>query len=106
MEADGAEGGVVVGCGGALPFLRVVWVWRVDLLRRGPSEACGPFVGVGVGVVCQRLGPLDAGDPDALVSRLPATPPEDEVHDGLVEAFSWGGEVPQGLDGEGGPALL
>ena len=61
---------------------------------------------MGVGVVCQKLGPLDGGDQDALVSCVLASPPEDEVHDRLVEAFPWGGEVPEGLDGELDPALL
>ena len=65
-----------------------------------------PFFVLGVGVLCQGLGPLDGGDPDALVSRLPAIFPEDEVYDGFSEAFPRGGEVPEALDGEGGPALL
>ena len=106
MEAGGAEGGVAVGCGGPLPLFRMVRVCWVVLLRWGPSKACGPFVGVGVGVACQGLGPFDGGDPDALVSCTPARPPEDELHDGLVDAFYLGGEGPEGLDGEGGLALV
>ena len=75
------EGGVTVGWGCLLPFLRVVF------LRWGPSSVCGPSVAVGVCVVCQGLGPLEGGNPDALGTRLLATPPGDEVHNVLVEAF-------------------
>ena len=32
--------------------------------------------------------------------------PEYEVYDGLVEAVAWGGQVPEGFDGELGPVLL
>ena len=32
--------------------------------------------------------------------------PEYEVYNGLVEAVAWGGQVPEGFDGELGPALL
>ena len=32
--------------------------------------------------------------------------PEYEVYDALVEAVAWGGQVPEGFDGELGPALL
>ena len=32
--------------------------------------------------------------------------PEYEVFDGLVEAVAWGGQVPEGLDGELRPVLL
>ena len=32
--------------------------------------------------------------------------PEHEVYDGLVEAVAWGGQVPEGFDGELGPVLL
>ena len=60
-----------------------------------------PLLVVGVGFVCQGLGPLDGGDPDRLVLRLPGRPPEEEVQDGLVEAFPLGGGVPEGLDGPG-----
>ena len=56
--------------------------------------------------MCQGFGPLDAGDPESLVSCLMSSPPGDEVHDGLVEVFPRGGEVPEGLDREGLPALL
>ena len=75
-------------------------------LRWGLSKACGLVAGVGVGVVCQGLGPLGGGDPDALVSRVLASPPEDEVHDGLAEAFPWDADFSEGPDGEGGSALL
>ena len=106
VEAGGAAGGIAVWCGGALPLLWVVWVRRVVVLRWGPSEACGPFVVVRVCVVCQGLGSLHGRDPDALVVRLLASPLEDEVHDGLMEAFPRGDEVPKGLDGEFGPSIL
>ena len=59
MEAGGAEGGVAIRCGDLLPFFGVVWVDRVVLLRWASSKARGTFVGVGVGDVCQGLGPLD-----------------------------------------------
>ena len=32
--------------------------------------------------------------------------PEYEVYDGLVEAAAWGGQVPEGFDGELGPVVL
>ena len=32
--------------------------------------------------------------------------PEYEVYHGLVEAVAWGGQVPEGFDGELGPILL
>ena len=32
--------------------------------------------------------------------------PEYEVYDGLVEAVAWGGQVPEGFDGELGAGLL
>ena len=32
--------------------------------------------------------------------------PEYEVYDGLAEAAAWGGQVPEGFDGELGPVLL
>ena len=32
--------------------------------------------------------------------------PEYEIHDGLMEAVAWGGQVPEGFDGKLGPALL
>ena len=56
--------------------------------------------------MCQDLGPLDGQDTDALVYRLPASPAEAEVHGGLLEAFPRTGEVPEGLDGEGGAAVF
>ena len=56
--------------------------------------------------MCQGLGPLDGGDPDALVSRLLASCPELEVHDDLVNAFPRGGEAPEVLDGENCPILF
>ena len=34
-----------------------------------------------------------------------ARPQEHEVYDGLVEAVAWGGQVPEGFDGEFGPDL-
>ena len=61
---------------------------------------------VGVIVVCQGLAPLDEGDSDALVLHVLAYPPEDKVHDGLVETSPLGGEVPQGLGSELGSGLL
>ena len=41
-----------------------------------------------------------------LALRLTTGPPEDEVHDGLVHALPRGGEVPEGLSGEGHAVLL
>ena len=76
------------------------------LLRWGSSKARGFFVGVCAGVVCQVVGPLDEGDPAALVLHVLASPPENEVHDGFLEASPWGGEVQEGLDGELGLAHL
>ena len=32
--------------------------------------------------------------------------PEYEVYDGLLEAVAWGGQVPEGSDGELGPVVL
>ena len=32
--------------------------------------------------------------------------PEYEVYDDLMEAVAWGGQVPEGFDGELGPVLL
>ena len=61
---------------------------------------------VDVGVVCQGLAPLDEGDPDVLALSVFAGLPEYEVYDGLVEAVAWGGQVPEGFDGELGPVLL
>ena len=61
---------------------------------------------VGVGVVCQGLAPLDQGDPDVLALGVLAGLPEYEVYDGLLEAVAWGGQVPEGFDGELGPGLL
>ena len=61
---------------------------------------------VDVGVVCQGLAPLEGGDPDVLALGVFAGSPEYEVYDGLVEAFAWGGQVPEGLDGDLCPVLL
>ena len=55
---------------------------------------------------CQGLAPLDGGDPDVLALGVFAGSPEYEVYDGLVEAVAWGGQVPEGFDGELGPVLL
>ena len=41
-----------------------------------------------------------------LALGLFAGSPEYEVYDGLVEAVAWGGQVPEGFDGELGPVLL
>ena len=107
VEAGDVEGGMAVGCGGALRLLWVVRVFRVVVFRWGSSEVCGPFVGgVGVVVVCQGLGPLEGGDPDALVVRLLLSPPENKVHDDLEEAFPWDGEVRRGLEDDFGPTFL
>ena len=61
---------------------------------------------VDAGVVRQGLAPLDGGDPDVLAPGVFAGSPEHEVYDGLVEAAAWGGQVPEGFDGELGPVLL
>ena len=61
---------------------------------------------VAAGVVRQGLAPLDGGDPDGLALGVFAGSPEHEVYYGLVEAAAWGGQVPEGFDGELGPALL
>ena len=50
--------------------------------------------------MCQGLAPLDGGDPDVLALGWFA------VYDGLVEAVAWGGQVPEGFDGELRPVLL
>ena len=71
------------------------------LLRWGPSTR-----DVDANVVRQGLAPLDGGDPDVLAVGVFAGSPEYEVYDGLVEAAAWGGEVPEGFDGELGPAVL
>ena len=69
---------VAVGCRGLFPFFRVLRVCQVVLLRWGSSKASGSFVGdVGVGVVCQCMGPLNGEDPHALVTCVLASPPED-----------------------------
>ena len=73
---------------------------------RESSKAFCPFVDVSVGFVCQNLGPFDGGDLDLLVLCLLASPPENEVSDGLVQALPRGAEVPDGVDHEGGPLLL
>ena len=91
-EAGGAEGGVAVGCGGLFSLFRVVPVCLVILLCWDASKACGPSAcDVGVGVMCQGLAPLDGGDQDLLVLGVLVSPPEGEVHDGLVEASPRGG---------------
>ena len=54
----------------------------------------------------QGLAPLDGGDTDVLALGVFAGSPEYEVYDGLVEAAPWGGQVPEGFDGELGPVLL
>ena len=56
--------------------------------------------------MCQGLAPLDGGDPDGLAPGVFAGSPEHEVYYGLVEAAAWGGQVPEGFDGELGPVLL
>ena len=61
---------------------------------------------VGVGVLCLGLAPLDGGDPDVLALGVLAGSPEYEVYKGLVEAVAWGGQVPEGFDGELGQGLL
>ena len=58
----------------------------------GSSWAYGPWTcDVSVGVVCQGLAPLNGGDPDVLALGVLAGSLEDEVYDGLVEAFVWDG---------------
>ena len=60
-----------------------------------------------VSVSCVRAWPHSrSGDPDVLALAVLAGSPEDEVYDGLVEAFAWGGQVLEGFDGDPGPALL
>ena len=49
--------------------------------------------------MCQGLAPLDWGDPDVLALGVLAGLPEDEVYDGLVEAFARGCYVLESLDG-------
>ena len=56
--------------------------------------------------MCQGLAPLDGGDADVLALGVFAGSPEYEVYYGLVEAVGWGGQVPEGFDGELGPVLL
>ena len=56
--------------------------------------------------MCQGLAPLDEGDPDVLALGVFAGSPEYKVYDGLVEAVAWGGQVPEGFDGELGPVLF
>ena len=104
-EAGGAEGGVTGWCGGLFLLLRVVPVRWVVLLRWGSSYGSSTC-DVGGGVVCQGLAPLDGGGPDVLALGVLAGSPEYEVYDGLVEAVAWGGQVPEGFDGELGPVLL
>ena len=90
-EAGDAEGGVAVGCGGLFPLFWVARVCRVVVPRWGSSKECGSSAcDVVVGVVCQGLASFDGGDPDVLVLGVLTSPPEDEVHDGLVEAFPRG----------------
>ena len=60
-----------------------------------------------VPVSCVRAWPHSMeGDPDVLALGVLASLPEYEVYDGLVEAVAWGGQVPEGFDGEPGPVLL
>ena len=107
VESGCAEGRVAVWCCGLFPLFPVVWVCRVVLLRWGSSKACRSLAGdVSFGLVFQGLAPLHGGDPDALVLHALACPPEEEVHNGLLEISPWGGEVPEGLGGELGPAPL
>ena len=106
-EAGSAEGGVAGWCGGLFPLLRVVRVRGVVPLRWGPSQAHGPATcDVDAGVVGQGLAPLYGGDPDVLALGVFACSPEYEVYDGLVEAVAWGGQIPEGFDGELGPVSL
>ena len=56
--------------------------------------------------MCQGLAPLDGGNTDVVALGVLAGSPEYEVYDGLVEAVAWGGQVPEGFDGELGPVLL
>ena len=72
----------------------------------GSPRACDSFDNVSVVLVCQGLGPLDAGNPDALVLRLPASPAEDEGRDSLVQALVRGVELPEGLNSESGQVFL
>ena len=52
-------------------------------------------------VSCVRAWPHSiGGDPDVLALGVFAGSPEYEVYDGLVEAVAWGGQVPEGFDGE------
>ena len=105
--AGSAEGGAAGWCGGLFPLFRVVRVHWVVVLRWSSSWAYGPSTcDVGVRVVCQGLAPLNGGDPDVLALGVLAGSPEYEVYDGLVEAVAWGGQVPEGFDGELGAALL
>ena len=50
--------------------------------------------------------PHGNASPDVLAPGVFAGSPEHEVYDGLVEAAAWGGQVPEGFDGELGPVLL
>ena len=54
----------------------------------------------------QGLAPLDGGDSDGLAPGVFAGSSEHEVYYGLVEAAAWGGQDPEGFDGELGPVLL
>ena len=54
----------------------------------------------------QGLAPVDGGDTNLLALSVFAGSPEYEVYDGLVEAVAWGGQVPEGFDGELGSFLL
>ena len=58
-------------------------------------------------VSCVRAWPHSVGgDPDVLGFGVLAGLPEYKVDDGLVEAVTWGRQVPEGVAGELGPALL
>ena len=106
-EAGCAEGGVAGWCDGLFRLLWAVQVRCVVLLRWGPSWAYGPSTrDVDVGVVCQGLTPLNGGDLDVLALGVFAGSPEYEVYDGLEESVAWGGQVPEGFDGELRPVVL
>ena len=106
VQAGDVEGGIAIWFCGLVPFLRLVWVRQVVLLRRRLSRGCDSVVGVGIGFVCQGLGSLNRVDQDVLVSCVLASPPEDKVPDGLVEAIPWVDEVPECPHGQSGPVLL
>ena len=58
-------------------------------------------------VSCLKAWPHSmGGNPDLLALGVLAGLPEYEVYAGLVEAVAWGGQVPEGFDGELSPVLL